>query len=141
MNGVARCYCAGLALAALARLGVAVEKARREGPAREGSGVGVPCRGGSAPQKVPPLLLRCGHWLLPLVVDSAPRAATTFGSVIARTRHAAAADGRAGARARAPAVAHARGVLGRSQTFRSRDHVAEGCCGANGATTTNGRSQ
>ena len=58
MKTVARCDDAGLSLAALARLGGAVEQSKREavrarvGPRRSLSG-------GTAPQKVPPLLLRC----------------------------------------------------------------------------------
>ena len=86
MNTVARCYFAGLSLAALARLGVAVVRPSREqmrGLRADERSFPLPV-GGYNPSEGPPLLRRSGLWLLPLVVVASCCAATTFGTAFAR---------------------------------------------------------
>ena len=84
MRTVARCYYAGLPLAALARRGGGVVRARPRGLSPIRTAVDVPCPGVQPLRRFPPC---CGDerlWLLPLVVDDAPRAATTCGTPTAR---------------------------------------------------------
>ena len=127
MKSVARSFVAGLALAALARLGVAVVKAWREGVSARQRFLAFLVRGYSPSEGSPPVAAL--RYLAPPVGRRCvARAATTFGIPTARSN-------------RRVVLASFPARPWRPRVRPVAQPAFQGCCGARGATTTNGRSR